>query len=81
MPSDTHKEQDRAQTIKEINDTLLVVFTALLVVVGFLQWRTLHHHEKWMERNVEIVTKIAEAAKKNAEIAEVAVKLSECADL
>jgi hypothetical protein len=39
VADNTHKEQDRAQTVKEINDTLLVIFTGLLAVVGLLQWK------------------------------------------
>ena len=67
----THKEQDRAQTVKEINDTLLVIFTGLLAIVGLLQWRVLTKHETWMKRNVRVVIEVAKAARKNADAAKV----------
>jgi hypothetical protein len=47
----------------------LVVFTAALVIVGYLQNRTLGHHEEWMRKNVDVVTKIAEAAESSAKTA------------
>lgn len=75
------QDSNTGQRVKEINDTLLVVFTFFLVVVGGLQWWALVHHEKWMRKNVEIVTKIADSAKKNAEVTEMALKLSERADV
>jgi hypothetical protein len=69
------KSSDRDKGIPEItkviSDSLLALFTLALVVVGYLQYRALRHHEKWMQRNVEIVTEIASAAKKNADAAEV----------
>jgi hypothetical protein len=67
----TQKEQDRAQTVKEINDTLLVIFTGLLAIVGLLQWRVLTKHETWMKRNVRVVIEVAKAARKNADAAKV----------
>jgi hypothetical protein len=68
--AEIHKEQDRAQTVKELNDTLLVVFTGLLVAVGVLQWLTFRQHEKWMGKNVDVVQKIADAADANIKTAE-----------
>jgi hypothetical protein len=47
----------------------LVLFTAALAVVGYFQYRTLCHHEDWMRQNVEVVTKIAEAAASSAKTA------------
>jgi hypothetical protein len=68
----THYYQDdgRDKGIKEASDILLALFTAALVIVGYWQYRALKNHEKWMEKNVEIVTKVADAAKKNADAAE-----------
>jgi hypothetical protein len=71
VADNTHKEQDRAQTVKEINDTLLVIFTGLLAVVGLLQWKVLTKHETWMKRNVRVVIEVAKAARKNADAAKV----------
>jgi hypothetical protein len=62
IPTEDHKESDRAQRVKEINDTLLVIFTFFLVVVGALQWWILCRHEKWMKRNVAIARSSADAA-------------------
>jgi len=64
-----HDERERAQRIKEQTDILLAVFTGLLVVVGFLQWLILRQHERWMKKNVEIITKISCIARQNAEAA------------
>ena len=64
-----NQDTDRNETAKEISDGLLVVFTAALVWVGWRQWRTLREHERWMQKNVEIVTKIASAAKDGADAA------------
>jgi hypothetical protein len=47
----------------------LVLFTAALAIVGYFQYRTLRHHEEWMRKNVEVVTKIAEAAASSAKTA------------
>jgi hypothetical protein len=64
-----NRDADRNETVKEIGDGLLVVFTAALVCVGWGQWRTLREHEKWMRKNVEVVTKVASAAKDGADAA------------
>ena len=61
------QQSDRAEPIKVVSDILLAAFTLALVWVGYRQWETLREHEKWMERNVEIVTKIADAALLNAQ--------------
>lgn len=61
------QESERGETIKEISDVLLAIFTLALVWVGWQQWRTLRKHETWMEKNVAVVTEIASAAKKNAD--------------
>ena len=66
---DTHKEQDRAQTVKEINDTLLVIFTGLLFIVGVLQWRVLQKHEEWMKKHDARLEQLADAANENAKAA------------
>src|SRR5271157_216070 len=50
VSANAHNESGRAQGIMEINDSLPVVFTFALAVVGYLQWRTLRSHEKWMRR-------------------------------
>jgi hypothetical protein len=57
-----YQQQDRAQSIKEINDTLLVIFTGLLVGVGFLQWRVLRKHEEWMQKHDANLVKLVNAA-------------------
>ncbi len=69
IPANDHKEQDRAQRIKEINDTLLVIFTGLLFVVGALQAAAIFRQEKWMRRNVKIAEDSVDAAKKSADAA------------
>ena len=69
IPADDHKEQDRAQGIKEINDTLLVIFTGLLFGVGVLQWLVLRKHEEWMQKHDANLKKLADSAKDNAEAA------------
>jgi hypothetical protein len=70
-------------------------FTGWLVAVGFLQFVVLavqavlffqqrnimEQHEEWMQKHDANLTNIAQAAKKNSEIAEMAVKLSERADV
>jgi hypothetical protein len=47
-------------------DWWLAIFTFALVVVGILQWLVLLKHETWMQKNVEMVTKVANAADANA---------------
>jgi hypothetical protein len=69
IPANDHKEQDRAQRVKEINDTLLVVFTGLLFVVGALQAAAIFRQEKWMRENVGIAKEAADAALLNAQAA------------
>jgi hypothetical protein len=59
-------EQNGGQRVKEINDTLLVSFTGILALVGYLQYRNLREHEKWMRQNVEVAKAAADAAKKSA---------------
>jgi hypothetical protein len=81
VTADSHQEHDGAQTIKEINDSLLVMFTGALAVVGYLQYRALRDHEKWMRRNIAISKSAADAATKSANVAESALKLSERADV
>jgi len=51
---------------KSSTDWWLAGFTGALVIVGVLQWCVLRKHEKWMKRNVRVVTKIALAAKQSA---------------
>lgn len=63
------QQNDWSETIKVVSDTLLAAFTAALVWVGVMQYRALHNHEKWMQKNVEIVTNIASAAKEGADAA------------
>jgi hypothetical protein len=63
------QQNDWAETTKVVSDILLAAFTAALVWVGVMQYRALHNHEKWMQKNVEIVTKIASAAKEGADAA------------
>jgi hypothetical protein len=63
------QQNDRAETIKIVSDILLALFTAALVYVGWEQAKTLRKHESWMEKNVEVVTQIADAAKNNADAA------------
>jgi hypothetical protein len=67
--ADTPKQNDWPQTIKEISDGLLVVFTGVLAYVGYQQWKTLRQHEQWMKQNVAIAKDTADAANKNAEAA------------
>ena len=81
VSSEPHKEQERAHAVNEINDTLLVIFTFFLVVVGGLQWHVLSKHEEWMRSHDVNLQKLAEAAKKNAEVAESALKLGQRADV
>jgi hypothetical protein len=47
VTASTSKQNDWPQTVKEINDTLLVIFTGVLALVGYLQWKTLRQHERW----------------------------------
>jgi hypothetical protein len=68
--SSSDRDKGISKITKVISDGLLALFTLALVLVGYLQYRALHHHEKWMQKNVEIVTEIASAAKKNADAAE-----------
>jgi hypothetical protein len=68
-PANTSKENDRPQPIKKINDTLLVIFTGALAFVGYLQWKTLRQHEKWMKRNVAIARQAAKSASQSADAA------------
>jgi hypothetical protein len=55
----------------------LVFFTAALVFVSYLQYRTLRHHENWMQKNVEVVTEIARAATTSANTADASLKITE----
>jgi hypothetical protein len=57
------------------------VFTAALVWVGWQQWRTLREHEAWMQKHDAHLEKLADAAKKNAEVSESAFKLGQRADV
>lgn len=79
--ADTPKKNDWPQTVKEINDTLLVIFTGVLAYVGYLQWKTLRNHEKWMKRNVAIAKQTADAAKKSADVADLALRSAERAEI
>jgi hypothetical protein len=63
------QESGHAETIKIVSDILLAAFTLALVWVGYRQWITLREHEKWMQKNVETVMKIASAAKDGADAA------------
>src|SRR5208282_3644074 len=72
VSTNIHQEQDRAQRVKEVNDTLLVIFTGLLVAVGYLQWLVLRKHEEWMKKHDAKLEKLANAAEQNA----VAAKLN-----
>jgi hypothetical protein len=58
------QDKNRGKT-NPVSDWLLAVFTLALVVVGVLQWRVLLKHETWMQKNVEMVTRIASAADAN----------------
>jgi hypothetical protein len=66
MTPDTNKEQDRAQTVKEINDTLLVIFTGVVAIFAWLQWRVLCEHEEWMQKHDAKLEQLAKAAGDNA---------------
>ena len=81
MPTDTHKEQDRAQTVKEINSTLLVIFTGVLAIFAWLQWRVLCEHEEWMRKHDANLEKLADSSKKSADVADFSLKLAERADV
>jgi len=59
------QDKDKGKT-KPVSDWLLAIFTLALVVVGVLQWLVLRKHETWMQKNVEMVTKVAGAAADNA---------------
>jgi hypothetical protein len=60
-----YEDQDKDKG-KTKPDWWLAIFTFALVVVGILQWLVLRKHETWMQRNVEMVTKVADAADANA---------------
>lgn len=62
-----HQEPDRKETVKNVSDFFLALFTLALVAVGILQTRVLCKHEAWMRRNVAVVRRIARAANKNAD--------------
>lgn len=79
--NEDHQEDERAQRVKEINDTLLVIFTGLLVLVGTLQAIAIFRQEKWMRSNVAVARLAAEAAKKSADVAESSLHLAERADV
>jgi hypothetical protein len=64
---DQDKDKGRA---KPVSDWLLAIFTLALVVVGLLQWLVLRKHETWMQKNVEMVKKIATAAEANTKAIE-----------
>ena len=67
---DQDKDKGKSEIAKVITDSLLALFTFALVVVGILQWRVLRKHETWMQRNVEMVTRIASAADANTKAIE-----------
>jgi hypothetical protein len=69
VPTDASKEYYWPQAVKEVNDSLLVIFTGVLAYVGYLQWRTLREHGRWMKENVKIAEKAADAARKSADAA------------
>lgn len=60
------KGSDDGKT-KDTSDFFLALFTLALVIVGILQWRVLRGHETWMQKNVEMVTRVADAADANTE--------------
>jgi hypothetical protein len=76
VPPDAHKEQDGAQRVKEINDTLLVIFTGLLFIVGALQWWVLRKHEEWMQKHDANLVKLAKFAADNAAAADEAANVA-----
>jgi hypothetical protein len=65
--NDDHKEDERTQRVKEINDRLLVIFTGVLALVGILQFVAIARQEKWMRENVEVSQDNARTAEASAD--------------
>ncbi len=61
-----NQKEEGDESAKKVGDYLLAAFTFALVIVSLMQWAVLREHEKWMKKNVGVVTEVAEAAKKNA---------------
>jgi len=53
----------------------IIIFTGALVIVGFLQYYAMRHQEIWMQKNVALAEKIANAARDSAEAASATVRL------
>jgi len=75
-------------TPERLPDWLLAIFTFVLVCVGILQWLTMQGHERAlgamrdsMRDGLEQTKKAADAAAKSADVADLALKLAERADI
>jgi hypothetical protein len=59
----------------KVIDYLLALFTFALVVVGYLQWKVLREHEKWMQKHDANLGKLAQSALDNVVVMRAGIKL------
>ena len=69
IATEAHHEQNGAQRVKEVNDSLLVVFTSVLAIFAWLQWKMLGKHEEWMRKHDANLAQIAVHSEANAKSA------------
>jgi hypothetical protein len=75
------EQENRSEAAKVIFDGLLVLANVGLIWVGLRQARILHKHEEWMQKHDANLVKLADAAKKSADVADSSLKLAERADV
>jgi hypothetical protein len=70
VSTNTHEKHDGKQGVKEINETLLVVFNGFLVGVGVLQWLVLRKHEEWMQKHDAHLEELTKSSKDSTEVSQ-----------
>ncbi|HTZ82943.1 MAG TPA: hypothetical protein VMB66_07125 [Candidatus Acidoferrales bacterium] len=75
--TNNYQNPEGNETVKNITDGLLALFTLALAVVSVMQWRVLQGHEQWMEKHDAKLEQLAEAANKNADAARMNAETAE----
>jgi hypothetical protein len=64
--TNNYQNSEGNETVKNITDGLLALFTLALAVVSVMQWLVLRKHEEWMRKHDANLSKMAQAAVDNA---------------
>jgi hypothetical protein len=75
--TNNYQNPEGNETVKNITDGLLALFTLALAVVSVMQWRVLQKHEEWMQQHDAKLGQLAEAANKNADAARLSAETAE----